>query len=856
MFACVCRWAAKDWKEARQHFIENLGHRSQSWRGGLALASSAREDRPAAVVQPSPLPLPPASRQAAATPSRALPSALLFSPLSARKQTVSVSRPAASALRPGGMSAAPQASMHLPPRPRALTEHASVVRRLSRSTFAVRNEALDSAKSKDSFAYQNLTTLRFRSSPIIEMLECTQDSIDSFGDLAAQGFTSNADLLGYRTCLQMMSDMIVTHAPSGSSSTSSDAGFFAPLSLPDDLVAADKNADGLRAAAVARRRILTAGSKSFFEKLFESILADVVSVESQRNNFSNSFRQLSGSIRITQLATFVDAKLKSGGVPNICMYSPLPLAYGSRSEVPLWPLVYTCLRIGDLRLAADLLRSAASSDDESLRSGIDVDIIVAIEGFIEMSNALSKVATFQKTMESSVLDVPDYKQRLREAIRGCRDLFEASRQLIDSGASMASAPPAYLDPVRLDVLNLLSVFDVEEMSDDAANESLESYLWCHLWFIQWSRELAINAPEAGAQASSIVKTSALSFSEESLYANIMDAGGAAYFDPDGTTPFNYAKALFACGAIGEAILHMWNSSRSFAAAHFTVIALHYGLILPNTVLSDAKSVSASSGSRHFNISSTVDITPAKILQKWTSSTFVPGLIEECVEYLMALDVSTFMVHLQCDERTKARLQDASSAVLESALEQLIAHASAEDVTVLVGDVSAATGMRERGILDDYFSRKFVDSLISKTAYSFLSVNRNPVEALRLYFLCGRYVEVLEEMCNQLSRYCLLRTAFGADLIHGDVAPSSATDSTREFWISTALEFHNTYIYPQAEGTPVSQPFALSSTSSHAVVHPVRRALEQSGHNDLLQTFVTLLNLAYFADEASKKRYIL
>jgi hypothetical protein len=649
----------------------------------------------------------------------------------------------------------------------------------------------------------------------------------------------------------MFSDMVVTQNPSAGSSGSSDAGFFAPLCVPEELLAADSRAQDLRTTAATRRRIRTAGAKFFFEKLFESILADVVSVESQRGSFSNSFRQLSGSIRITQLATFIDAKLKSGGIPDICMYSPLPLAYGSRSGAPLWPLVYICLRIGDLRLAADLLRSAASSDDEALRSGIDVDIIIALEGFIEMSNALSKVSSYQKSLESSILEVPEYQQRLRQAISGCRELFEASRQLIDSGASTSTAPPAYLDPVRLDVLNLLSVFDVEELSDDAANESLESYLWCHLWFIQWSRELAIYAPES---VTSIAKSGSMQYSEDTLYANIVDAGGAAYFDPDGTTPFNYAKALFACGAIGEAILHMWNSSRSFAAAHFTVIALHYGLILPYTLLSDQRSVLTSS-SRHFNISSTIDITPAKILQKWATSTFVPGFVEECVEYLMALDVSPLMAHLCCDDRTKSRLQEVSNAVLESALEQLIANSSAEDIAILVGDVSPATGLRERGILDDYFSRKFVDSLISRTAYGFLSVNRNPVEALRLYFLCGRYVEVLEEMCNQLSRYSLLRSAFRADLVHGDVAPSSSTDSAREFWISASLEFFNSYIHPLAEGTSASQPFTLASLPSQPSVHPVRCAIEQSGHNDLLQTFAILLNVAFFADEASKKRYI-
>ena len=286
---------------------------------------------------------------------------------------------------------------------------------------------------------------------------------------------------------------------------------------------------------------------------------------------------------------------------------------------------------------------------------------------------------------------------------------------------------------------------------------------------------------------------------------------------------------------------MWRIAKSFAAVHLATLALHYGMIFPHIPLANTGNISNSSesfwGSRRLS-STTLAITAAEILQRWTRMNFSFGHSEEAVDYLMSMNMSKSWVNLQCNAKYKGVLQIRCQELLDKIMVDLIASSSPVDISVLLGDVaSPSSGMcRGIGVLDDYFDRSHVDLLLSRAAYTFVTVNRNPEEGLRLYYLSGRYVEVVEELCNQLSLHFLHST--------------NQPQGRRVFWIEAAVQFFTCHI---RIGAKVEPPFTFNDHDGTEKESAVRKSIEQHGRLDLLQSFCTLLNLSCFVNLYSEKR---
>ena len=481
------RWLANNWKSAREQFLRNLGHRSQGWagaagpivprssakKGDTSRADSAYIDR---------------FRDDQDTDFRSTPSAgrLLFSPLSAVKKSETTMPK--TAWKIGGISEPPSGPVALP---KPLLEHASVIRRLNRATFG--RKSSDGTVNHD----QQLSTLRFQLSPATELLDCIQDCGDNFGSISSQGFTSMADIIGYKSCLQLLGDMVTGGGHTATTSPSNTAGFFSPLCLSEEEIAHDNSQTSnlLSDSIKDRRKIMSSGAKSFFERQHEELLLDSLADHVSENGafqagVSPVFRSGNGT-KVLEFQYFLELKRCAGTIPTICMQHTIPLqtTNGNHPGTPIWPLIVLCLRTGHLEPAVDILRLVM---DNHSGSGIEPEIVYALDGYIALGEAMSRRHSGGGGTNTE-LSVPEFRQRFRASVLSCRDLFLTAQQAVNSGQDRfhgsSGVPSCYYDPYRMDVLNFLSLSSVNDISDDVYGGSLEDYLWCNMWFVQWSREI-------------------------------------------------------------------------------------------------------------------------------------------------------------------------------------------------------------------------------------------------------------------------------------------------------------------------------------------------------------------------------
>jgi hypothetical protein len=442
--------------------LENLGHRTQAWSNKPQTAGETINDR-----------LLLGSASASKTPAA---SRLLFSPSSSRvKENAGQNEPAPAKTAKEGIVARKL--------PIALIEHSRVIHRLNCRTFASKTSTSQDSRARQ----QQLSTLSFRESPATELVECVNDFASTFSELGDQGFKSNGDLIGYKTCLQLLNEMISGGEFGFQSSVNTRAGYFSPVCLHEEDYAQDTNSSLIKEAIKDRRKVLTSGAKMFFEKQFEQIMIDKTTAETDQSYLNGNTplpKPQNLGLKVAMLQRFIELKRRARTIPDVCMYSTIVTDAddSETTETPLWPLIAVCFRIGDLSTAAEILKMAA--EDDSL-AGIEAEIIFALEGYIELISTTVRSSNPTDATRANI-GTPEFRSRFRQAISECRNLFAKAQLLVPSGTNV---PHAYKDPYRMDVLNLLSLASVADLSEHITGSSLEDYLWCHLWYVKWSREL-------------------------------------------------------------------------------------------------------------------------------------------------------------------------------------------------------------------------------------------------------------------------------------------------------------------------------------------------------------------------------
>jgi hypothetical protein len=167
----------------------------------------------------------------------------------------------------------------------------------------------------------------------------------------------------------------------------------------------------------------------------------------------------------------------------------------------------------------------------------------------------------------------------------------------------------------------------------------------------------------------------------------------------------------------------------------------------------------------------------------------------------------------------------SETALLRALESLICSLDRYDLTQLLGEESESTGLRISGYLDIYLDREIIQRVMAQTAYSLITTRRDLVRGIQLYDLAGMYVEVLEELCNQLSLVALQSRS-----------SASAATSPAAFWKEYCEQFYQ----------------KMNSETRGAAI---ANRLQQEGRLHLRVLFETLLNLCLFVDLHSERRLV-
>ena len=302
------------------------------------------------------------------------------------------------------------------------------------------------------------------------------------------------------------------------------------------------------------------------------------------------------------------------------------------------------------------------------------------------------------------------------------------------------------------------------------------------------------------------------FTEEELYRCVIDYGGADYFDPGRKSPFKYALVLLSCQRFGDVVLYLWNCQKSLAAAHVSIVLLHYGLVLPHLSLSfPTPTIRAA-------MPITSDMTPCSILRIWVQQ-FIPDMAEVAVDYIVSLNTNWVdgirgLLSKQVEETVRLKSQQSIGEVFE----QFLVACDRNQLRSVVGEVGDEEGKhfcRTGGRLDMYISAENVDLLLARAAYLKLTKDIDPDGALHLYSLAGRYKDVIEILTSQLTT--------------GIVNEKGRLKAFKE-----AKEFYEKY---------------LANNKGHVVAQ-----LESLGRLDLARSLEFLLNICSLFDMISSGKF--
>jgi hypothetical protein len=245
----------------------------------------------------------------------------------------------------------------------------------------------------------------------------------------------------------------------------------------------------------------------------------------------------------------------------------------------------------------------------------------------------------------------------------------------------------------------------------------------------------------------------LHYREEALYQTIASLGGADYFNESNC--FVYCKVLLCCQKYGEAVLFLWRQRKAFAAVHLAVVCLHYGLVRPHRPLTYAPATAGgrfgAGAQSQFGLN---DPSPAALLRIYTAAPFLLDYPEEAADYLKALDSKWPVGVPGIPDSVLNAERLLFEAAKAAELTTLLTTAGRPQLTKLVGALEttgrAGQGQgRTVGYLDQHMRQEEVNHLLAKAAHFLLTQARDSMGAVYAFQLAGRYEDALDEMVNQL-----------------------------------------------------------------------------------------------------------
>ena len=392
------RWAAEDWANARQQFMESLGHRTQKWN-----PEAASKTDPAA------------------------------------SWGVSAGVAANSAGSDKKYLGQKMSTMAL--------RHARVIRQAAESR----------GRGPTSLA-RDLTAVI--SDAISARWAAQQDSLED--DMNLQ------ELMAYKDVMKMLSEVVGetmerTSCPAG--------GSFSSICFHEHDVGT--------ATARQVRSQLTLGAKIHLEKQkYEDWSAEIDEAVTQ-GRLKRVTEAGPAESRQQRIRSYVGFSFHLGNfrIPADAAFSPKHATISDKMavHVPVWALLYHCLRVGELE--------GAMKEIESCRqAGFLIDDATLV--CLRTMSALTQ----QQQQPNAPSLTPLQRQDLYQAMYTCQRLFEEE---YDKPAADPCAPHSR-DNYKALVLNLLSIGANQEATSElqdavlGSNFQIEDFLWASLWFVTWA----------------------------------------------------------------------------------------------------------------------------------------------------------------------------------------------------------------------------------------------------------------------------------------------------------------------------------------------------------------------------------
>lgn len=419
------------------------------------------------------------------------------------------------------------------------------------------------------------------------------------------------------------------------------------------------------------------------------------------------------------------------------------------SSDSFWKKIYCSMREGKISQAKHVL------DQECLDAEEWVSIILK-EYFIREDEALREWPARLHPCSTEI------KEKVRTTLDSCRKKLES----IYRGEASERLHYGDCDPYKIRVLELFCP-DVPLSGGEGLDIGyvIETYLWEHVWKINFRRLFDYGGYDSFSSG----------ISERHLLDEIIEFGGASYFDPEGLHPFSYALILLICHRAGDAVAHLWLNRKYLAAVGIMVISMYHGLILPHLPLITDPNLHANHGSLSL---STSILTPKNLLrqcfemdnrlQLYHPHIIAPYFLSAFYPYFEMLNRGG-MNSVEASERILTSTQNARNAcILHSKivgmelLEDLLLGCSLreESIDMIIGhpdkkgilDSFEPLIRRDNEVEDDYLNSKYsiVDLILLKVARKHLNLRRSVGTGLLFYKKGGLLYELLFDVCTALT----------------------------------------------------------------------------------------------------------
>lgn len=336
--------------------------------------------------------------------------------------------------------------------------------------------------------------------------------------------------------------------------------------------------------------------------------------------------------------------------------------------LPIWPLIFSCLRCGRYELAIEELElflynnvdfstnSSSYVTSSSTSYGLNYLNSTSSSGIKEI---LLLLKVFIK-LRDYFFDLNNLDENNVSSVNSSFTSILSSINLDEINQALSTLKEIYkhtTDEYHLKIINLFTFYDLNilfhKSNYGSINFKLEDILWSHNWCEEYSSvmkylnsflfENQINNQETKRfqYLSAISHIQELNYNNEELLKLVYSPSSTSCQLI--TSGWRSALVLACSNRFGEALLHLWLNRERFCASHLTLLYLNYGLILPHIPLNTSSSSPSNSLVPYSNAtfpsySTSLQLTPASLISQFILNDWFNCNPHFGLDYLMVLQI--------------------------------------------------------------------------------------------------------------------------------------------------------------------------------------------------------------------------